>query len=437
MPKTCAAGICLIVAIFLPSSLIAADVVLAWDANSETDLAGYKVYYGTVSRTYGSPVTVGNTTTYTAQNLAPGTYYFTVTAYNTAGAESGYSNEVSTTIGQSDTTPPVISAVISGSITTSGATIIWTTDEASDSQVDYGISPTLGSSTVLNAVPVTSHSQALAGLNPGTLYYYRVKSRDTAGNLAASAGSTFTTAIPADTTPPVISSVSAGSITTSGATITWTTNEASNSQVEYGTSPSLGNSTAVNASLATGHSQALAGLNPGTLYYYRVKSRDAAGNLATSANASFSTTVSCTASVSPTIQTFAQAGGNQAVSVTVGGGCAWAATSSAPWISISAGANGSGNGTVAYSVDANATGAPRTGTMTVAGQTVTITQQGSPSCDLTSDGITNVLDIQLLINVILGTVPNAGNADFNRDGRVDGLDLQLLSNIVLGVRGCS
>jgi hypothetical protein len=71
---------------------------LIWDANTETDLAGYKVYYGTTTRTYGAPIPLGKVTTYTFTGLPPGTYYFAVTAVNNATLESGYSNEVSTTI---------------------------------------------------------------------------------------------------------------------------------------------------------------------------------------------------------------------------------------------------------------------------------------------------------------------------------------------------
>jgi hypothetical protein len=81
-------------------SLFAGDVTLVWDANTETDLAGYKVYYGTVSRTYGTPIVIGTQTTYTVTGLAPGTYYFAVTAYNTSSLESGFSNEVTATIVQ-------------------------------------------------------------------------------------------------------------------------------------------------------------------------------------------------------------------------------------------------------------------------------------------------------------------------------------------------
>jgi hypothetical protein len=71
------------------------QAVLEWDPNSETDLAGYKIYYGTETGQYLSVVDVGNQTTYTLAGLQIGkTYYVSATAYNSAGAESGYSNEI-------------------------------------------------------------------------------------------------------------------------------------------------------------------------------------------------------------------------------------------------------------------------------------------------------------------------------------------------------
>jgi len=83
--------------------------------------------------------------------------------------------------------------------------------------------------------------------------------------------------------------VASSGITLSGATITWTTNEASDSQVEYGLTASYGSSTSLNTSLGTSHSMALSGLTASTTYHYRVKSRDAAGNLGTSGDYSFTT----------------------------------------------------------------------------------------------------------------------------------------------------
>ena len=105
---------------------------------------------------------------------------------------------------ETDTTAPVISNVAAGGITTSSATITWNTNENSDSQVEYGTTPAYGQSTTLNPAPVTAHSQGLFGLTSGTLYHYRVKSRDAAGNLAVSGDFTFTTAPPLDTTPPTV-----------------------------------------------------------------------------------------------------------------------------------------------------------------------------------------------------------------------------------------
>jgi len=83
---------------------------------------------------------------------------------------------------------------------------------------------------------------------------------------------------------------------------------------------------------------------------------------------------SCTYSISSTSQTFLDAGGNGNITVTTPSGCTWTAISNASWITITAGSSGNGNGTVNYSVAANTTPKSRTGIITVAGQTFTITQ---------------------------------------------------------------
>jgi hypothetical protein len=74
-------------------------VSLAWDAVSAATLSGYRLYYGQASQTYTASIDVGLTTSYTVTGLTDGqTYYFAVTAYDTAGDQSGFSNEVSTTL---------------------------------------------------------------------------------------------------------------------------------------------------------------------------------------------------------------------------------------------------------------------------------------------------------------------------------------------------
>jgi len=75
--------------------VLAAQIKLSWDPNTEPDLAGYKVYYGKASRAYDTPINVGNVTTYTLTGLTPGQpFYIGVTAYDTSNNESGFSNEV-------------------------------------------------------------------------------------------------------------------------------------------------------------------------------------------------------------------------------------------------------------------------------------------------------------------------------------------------------
>jgi hypothetical protein len=81
----------------------------------------------------------------------------------------------------------------------------------------------------------------------------------------------------------------------------------------------------------------------------------------------------CTYTIAPASQNVAAAGGPGTVNVMANAGCNWTASSNAPWITITAGATGSANGVVSFSVAAN-TGAARSATLTVAGQTFTVTQ---------------------------------------------------------------
>jgi hypothetical protein len=410
--------------------------------------------------------------------------------------------------GGPDTTPPVISNVTAGGLTSTSATISWQTGEAADSQVEYGLATSYGSSSSLNTSLVTSHTVSLSSLQANTTYHYRVKSKDAAGNLATSNDFTFITlgqsstifsdnfnagslnsnnwrkgsntgnqaavannaldlrasgsvsgwvittnnyaalntavsikvvapnddgalgmsptynlsspygiydqanwyrfytyrnghsgayrlfvqwkksgvdngldvtgnlvinntvylrlrfdntnihfeasldgvswidtyneafGLPGytlnspfyyelagyntasngvltvddfaisnnsapDAQPPVISNVASSNITTSAATITWTTDESSDSQVEYGLTTSYGLSSPLNTSLVTSHTVSLSSLQANTTYHYRVKSKDAAGNLATSDDFTF-TTLSPALTFGPTDDAYVQ-----------------------------------------------------------------------------------------------------------------------------------
>jgi hypothetical protein len=87
----------------------------------------------------------------------------------------------------------------------------------------------------------------------------------------------------------------------------------------------------------------------------------------------------CTYSISPLSTSPAAAGGSASVTVTATSGCSWSATSNDSWITITGGSSGTGSGTVSYSVAQNTSGA-RTGTMTIAGQIVTVNQAAGGTC---------------------------------------------------------
>ena len=83
----------------LPMTAAANSVSLAWNANTEADLAGYRVYAGTSPGAYTQTFDVGRKTSYSVSDLIEGaTYYFVLTAYDIYGNESGYSTVVTTTI---------------------------------------------------------------------------------------------------------------------------------------------------------------------------------------------------------------------------------------------------------------------------------------------------------------------------------------------------
>jgi hypothetical protein len=85
----------------------------------------------------------------------------------------------------------------------------------------------------------------------------------------------------------------------------------------------------------------------------------------------------CTISIAPASQTIAAGGAAGSIAVTAAGGCAWTAASNAAWIVVTKGASGSGDGVVEFTVEANATGAARSGTITIGGRVFTVDQPGA------------------------------------------------------------
>ena len=92
-------GVLALILALLPTILFAAVVRISWNANTESDLEGYRVFYGASSGNYPYVINVGNKTTIDVSGLSEsGTYYFAVTAFDFSGNESDYSLETSVSI---------------------------------------------------------------------------------------------------------------------------------------------------------------------------------------------------------------------------------------------------------------------------------------------------------------------------------------------------
>ena len=155
-------------------------------------------------------------------------------------------------------------------------------------------------------------------------------------------------------------------------------------------------------STATSYSDT--GLTGGSQYCYYVAAYDTAGNVSSisaSACATTPTGASCTYSISANSTSVGSSGASGSVNVTAGSGCNWTAASNVGWITITAGNSGSGNGTVSYSVAANASSIAQVGTITIAGQAFTVIETGVPcSYVLSSSGqLTGYTGVSMTVNV--------------------------------------
>ena len=187
-----------------------------------------------------------------------------------------------------DTVPPAVTITAPAqAATVSGAVTI--AAQASDNIGVAGVQFTLDGANLSGEDTTAPYGITwdTAAVANGT-HRLRASARDAAGNVAVTPDVTVTVQNVSDTTPPAVSGLAAAT-TSNGATISWSTNEPADAQVESGPTAAYGSQSALNGSLTLSHTQALSGLSPSTLYHYRVRSRDGAGNLALSADSTFTT----------------------------------------------------------------------------------------------------------------------------------------------------
>jgi len=210
------------------------------------------------------------------------------------------------------------------------------------------------------------------GLTASTAYSYRVRAYNTGGDSGYSNTAIATTQAAQPPTAP--SGLAATVVSSSQINLQWADNSSNETgfKIERCEGSSCGSFSQIATVGASVKTYSNTGLKAYTSYTYRVRAYNAGGDSGYSNTANATTLCSC--SISPTSKSFAAAGGFQMVTVTITAGCTWTAVSNAPsWIVVRSPGSGPGNGSFTYDVVKN-TGVRRTGTITVAGQTHTVTQ---------------------------------------------------------------
>lgn len=207
-------------------------------------------------------------------------YVNDVKSDNTCPFESGDVTPLNLTV-EDDVPPSVPTGVIRTTLgNDSTPTFSWTASTDALAGVDHY--EVMVDSDSWTSIGVTSWTSSTVSEGNHTFY---VKAIDRVNNVGAPASLSFSI----DMVAPTISGISVSEITSTGTTITWTTDGPATSQVEYGTTSAYGYTTTLISTLTTSHSVRLGGFIPSTTYHYRVRSADAATNLSVSGDNTFTT----------------------------------------------------------------------------------------------------------------------------------------------------
>jgi chitodextrinase/sulfur relay (sulfurtransferase) DsrF/TusC family protein len=277
--------------------------------------------------TLNSPVTISAGTTYTASYHAPSAHYAAdknyfsakydkaplhapanagVYVYGTSRAfptstrqASNYWVDVVLSTGQSvaDTVAPSVpSGLTATPVSTSKVTLAWVASTDNVGVAGYKI---FRDGTQVNTT--TTNSYADLSVTAAASYVYTVSAYDAAGNSSAQTSPVpVSTPSDVDTDPPTLSAATVSSITTTGAVISWTTDENADTQVEYGLTNAYGLSSPLVTTLTSAHTVSLNSLTADTGYHFRIRSKDAANNIAVSGDYTF-TTLSASDTTAPSV----------------------------------------------------------------------------------------------------------------------------------------
>ena len=267
------------------------QVGLSWGAATDNvGVVRYDVYRGTsagFTPTTANRIAQPTGNSYIDDNLAPGTYYYQVTAEDAAGNLGPPSNEASGT-SSADTTAPSAPSNLAASTSGSTVTLNWSASSDNVGVVRYdvyrGTSAGFTPSSANRIAQPSGTSFADTGLAPGG-YYYKVAAEDAAGNISIASNEAPATIL--DTTPPSAPSSLGTGVVGSTVSLSWSAATDNVGVVRYdvyrgtsaGFTPTSGNRIAQPS--VTSYTDS--GLVAGT-YYYKVTAEDAAGNVSAASN---------------------------------------------------------------------------------------------------------------------------------------------------------
>lgn len=261
-------------------------VTITADASDDHDVAQVEFFVDDVSVGIDSTPSDGWSVDWDTTTVGDGAHSIAATA--TDGTGKTGSDSVSVTVANVDG-PPTVTITepgdgdyVSGSITIVAAA----SDDDGVTQVEFSYQAD-GGSFVIGIDSDGSDGWSVVWDTTSVFdgdYTITATATDTTSQTA-----TDSVSVTVDNTAPVIGNIAVGNLTATSADISWGTNEAADSLVEYGTSSGDYIASESNANLVFNHKVSLTGLEPDTTYYYRVSSTDAAGNTSVSAEQEFST----------------------------------------------------------------------------------------------------------------------------------------------------
>jgi fibronectin type 3 domain-containing protein len=290
------------------------SVALAWTASTDNvGVARYNVYRGTAAGftpTAANRIAQPTGTAYTDTGLAPGTYYYKLTAEDAAGNVSPSSNEANATI--ADTTAPTAPGSLAATLAGSNVGLTWTasSDDVGVTRYDVYRGTTAGfTPTTANRIAQPTGTAYTDTPPTAGTYYYKVTAEDAAGNLSPPSNEVVVTIF--DATPPTTPANLAATAAGNSVNLTWTAASdnvgVDHYNVHRGTSTGFTPTAANRIAQPTGTSFSDGNLSAGT-YYYKVTAEDASGNVSGPSNEA-SATVANTDTTPPTVSITAPAAG--------------------------------------------------------------------------------------------------------------------------------